>query len=134
MTPNDWAKLIAFLAVFVLPVLAVTIILTSRLVLKPIVEAVLRLREGMDVRPAPPGVEVQRIAAVEDELHQLRGEVRQLHEAVDFHTSLRAGEPAPLGTAARLPAPGRPALRVEGRPPRDTPPVENAGDYAQEYE
>ncbi len=133
MDPGDWAKLIVFLAVFVLPVLAATIILTSRFALKPIVDAVLRLREGMDVRPALPPAEVQRIAAVEDEMHELRGEVRELRDAVDFHTRLRAGEPG-QPPAARLPVPSRPALRVEGRTPRDTPPVENAGDYAQEYE
>lgn len=135
MDPNDWAKFILILAIVVIPVLAVTVIITSRLALRPIIDAVLRLREGMDnTRSAQTAADTQRLALVEDELHQLRGEMRELRETVEFHARLQAGQSGQAVGSQAVRSAGRPTLHVEAPAPAQLPPVEDAGDFAQEYE
>ena len=90
----------------VLPALA----LTARFALKPIVDAILRLKEG-GVLPGSPAVAgSQDVALLTAEVRHLRDEVAQLHQSVaqlqdaeTFHRSL-----------TETPAPPRIAPRADG--------------------
>ncbi len=81
-------------------VLIPSIALSARFALKPIVEAIIRLRDAfpMAVAAAPAQVE-HRLAAVEEDLRQLREGFDRLSAAVEFEAQLRAG----AGAAPRLP-------------------------------
>lgn len=130
---NDLVRLLLVVALVIIPALAVVVIATSRFALKPIVEAVLRLREGMESRAASTSGDGPRLALIEDELRELRGDVREIREAMSFLGQLRGESPAP--PSPRLAAgEARPRPRLVSQQPVDPDAVENAGDYAQEYE
>ncbi len=88
-------QIIAAIGIVLIP----SIGLTARFALKPIVEAIVQLREafpqGMGTAPQ---VE-QRLAAVEEEVRQLREGFDRLATAVEFEVQLHAG----AGPASRLP-------------------------------
>jgi TolA-binding protein len=99
MDPHEIVETIIVLSVVVVPALAVT----ARFALKPIVEAILRLKEG-GLISGPGDHAAQQLVA---EMRQLRGEISQmqrqineLKEGAEFHQALQ--EPAP---GAALPAP-----------------------------
>ncbi len=97
MPYDDIIRLVLVLVVVVLPCLAATVALTARFALKPIVEAIARLRE----LSAPPANQLEsRVAGVEQELRQLRDGFERLATAVEFDSQLRAGQP---GNTPRLP-------------------------------
>ncbi len=78
MDSGDIIELSLVFSLVVLPALGIT----ARLALKPIVDAILRLKEGMDSRPA---AEVQHLV---EEVRQLRATVERLEVADSFHRSL----------------------------------------------
>lgn len=84
--------LLALLALVVFPALALTV----RLSLKPIVEAIVRLREAFVGSDLP--ASQARIARLEGEVRELKAEVERLAEVEEFYARLR--EP---GTAPSLP-------------------------------
>lgn len=89
---------LAFL-VFAVPALAVT----ARLALKPIVEAVVRLREAF-TPPAAAAQTEQRLLRLEQEVRGLRAELRRLDEGQRFEGLLAT----PPETAAAAPATRQP--------------------------
>lgn len=103
MEVDSIVKLMVVFSLIMLPMLG----LTARFALKPIVDAILRLREGGmlpgDGSSALVG-EVRQMRAelhhLHDEVAQVRGEVVRLGEAESFNLALRGGSPA-----AQLPAP-----------------------------
>lgn len=103
MEVDSIIKLMIVFSVIMLPMLG----LTARFALKPIVDAILRLREsGMLPGDGTSSLaaEVRQMRAELHHLHedvgQVRGEVARLGEAERFDLALRGGQ-----AAARLPAP-----------------------------
>ncbi len=98
MNAHDIFGLLIVLGVVVIPSLG----LTARFALKPIVEAIRRLKEPIGSSAATPQLET-RLDAVEAELRELR-ELRPLVErvvaAVEFDAQLRASA---TGDVPRLP-------------------------------
>ncbi len=85
MEIDDIIGFVFLFLIVVVPVLGVT----ARLALKPIVDALIRLRENF--APNPGGVLVERrVLELEEELRQVRAEVRRLAEAEAFHRELLA--------------------------------------------
>ncbi|HET7233649.1 MAG TPA: hypothetical protein VFJ16_26810 [Longimicrobium sp.] len=102
MPVDDIIKLVLVFSVVVLPMLA----FTARFALKPIVDAIVRLKEGGMLpgdSPASVGAEVRQMRAELHDLHQelaqTRHEVARLNEAESFNLALREASPS-----ARLPA------------------------------
>jgi len=97
MDPKD-AVLLAITSVVVcVPVLGIT----ARLALKPIVDAIVRLRET-----APPArlsdAVAGRVVELEDEVRHLRTSVARLEETVDFQQKLLAAPHAGASLSAAL--------------------------------
>ncbi len=87
-------QIIAAVGIVLIP----SIGLTARFALRPIVDAIVRLKDAFPAQaPGFTPQQEQRIAAVEDELRQLREGFERLASAVEFDTQLRAG------SAQRLP-------------------------------
>jgi hypothetical protein len=103
MSPDDIVKLAMITSVVVLPALAITV----RFALKPIVDAILRLKEGGVLPSSPSLAGNQEVAMLASEVHQLRDEmaqlqqtVAQLQDAETFHRSLtERPAPAQIGPA-----------------------------------
>ncbi|HEX8905586.1 MAG TPA: hypothetical protein VF771_12120 [Longimicrobiaceae bacterium] len=101
MEPNDIVKFMVICSVVVLPALAIT----ARFALKPIVDAILRLKEGGVLATESAGAlrdvtaEIQQLRA---EVAEMRGEMARLHDVQSFHAALSA---APEERAERLPLP-----------------------------
>ncbi|HET7464929.1 MAG TPA: hypothetical protein VFJ82_27040 [Longimicrobium sp.] len=97
MDPKDAALLVMMFIVFCVPVLA----LTARFTLKPILEALMKLREqsqaGLDE-----GMQ-RRMLYLEDEVRQLRGTVAGLEATVEFQQKLLSSAPTSSG-ALEIPA------------------------------
>ena len=102
MTPDEIVRLTMILSVVVLPALAITV----RFALKPIVDAVLRLKEGGLIPSSAASVAAgQDVALLTAEVRGLREEVSQLQQSVaqlqdveNFHRSLTE-RPAPAQIA-----------------------------------
>jgi len=89
MEPKEAVLLLIMFIVFAVPALAVT----ARLVLKPMVDAIVRLREsGGGERIS--GSVANRVLELEDEVRQLRTTVGRLEETVDFQQKLLAAPAA----------------------------------------
>jgi len=91
MSPKDIGVLAIIFCVVCVPVLGIT----ARLALKPIVDAIVRLRESSGMAQLSESV-AGRVVALEDEVRHLRSTVGRLEETVEFQQKLLA---AP-GTAA----------------------------------
>ena len=94
MDPKDAVLLGIMAIVFCVPVLAVT----ARLSLKPIVDAIVRLRESGGGRLTD--TVANRVLELEDEVRHLRASVTALEQTVDFQQKLLAPPPPPAGLAA----------------------------------
>ncbi|HEV7588110.1 MAG TPA: hypothetical protein VGO40_08245 [Longimicrobium sp.] len=89
MDPKD-AVLMAIMSVVIcVPVLGIT----ARLALKPIVDAIVRLRETAPTARLSDAV-AGRVMELEDEVRQLRASVSRLEETVDFQQKLLASPDA----------------------------------------
>jgi hypothetical protein len=89
MEPKEAVLLLIMFIVFAVPALAIT----ARLVLKPMVDAIVRLREsggGAQIS----GSVANRVLELEDEVRQLRTTVGRLEETVDFQQKLLAAPAA----------------------------------------
>jgi hypothetical protein len=90
-------KLMVVTAVVVVPALGVTI----RFALKPIVEAIVRLKEGGVVSSDSTAMlaEVRQLRAelqhTHDEVAQMRQELSRIQEAESFNLALRGGQESP---------------------------------------
>ncbi|HEX8245616.1 MAG TPA: hypothetical protein VF541_19040 [Longimicrobium sp.] len=100
MEANDIVKFMVICSVVVVPALGIT----ARFALKPIVDAILRLKEG-GVLPSDNfalrevTTELQHLRA---EVAEMKGEMARLQDVQGFHAALREGSsPAP----AALPRP-----------------------------
>jgi len=103
MDVDSILKLMVVFSVIMLPMLG----LTARFALKPIVDAILRLRESGMLQGDGSSSVIAEVRQMRGELHhlhdevaQVRGEVARLGEAESFNLALRGGPPA-----AQLPAP-----------------------------
>jgi hypothetical protein len=86
---NDLAALIATFFVIGIPVMG----FTARMVLKPVVDALVRLREaGMMGATQQQGLEHRQIVELQEEVQSLRRIVERLAEAESFNRQLGAGE------------------------------------------
>jgi len=65
--------------------------LTARFALKPVVEAVARMRESQG-SPREVAILEQRVALLEQQLSNVETDVNRLEESRDFERQLRAGE------------------------------------------
>jgi hypothetical protein len=104
MEVDSIIKLLIVTSVVVIPMLGIT----ARFALKPIVDAIVRLREGGMLpgdAAAALGAEVRQVRAdlhqLHDEMSQVRQEMGRLREAESFHLALRDA----TSPAASLPAP-----------------------------
>jgi hypothetical protein len=82
----DASDIVMLLLVFfgvVVPVLGIT----ARLAIKPMVNAIVRLRESF-AQGAGSGLVERRVLQLEDELRQVRAEVQRLAEAEAFQREL----------------------------------------------
>jgi len=86
MDTDEFIAIVAVLALVVVPALG----LTARFALKPIVEAIIVLRDGLIGRRLPDDVE-HRLAAIEAELAELGGAVRRLSDVQRYDRELTAG-------------------------------------------
>jgi len=89
MEPKEAVLLLIMFIVFAVPVLA----LTARMVLKPIVDAIVRLRESAGGGQLS-GAVAGRVMELEDEVRQLRASVGRLEETVEFQQKLLAAPAA----------------------------------------
>ncbi|MBV9110704.1 MAG: hypothetical protein JO306_14935 [Gemmatimonadetes bacterium] len=99
---NDLIKLLVICSVIVLPMLA----LTARFALKPIVDALLRLKVG-GVLPGE-GSAAEEMRLLRGELRQMHDELAQMRTTVDRLQEAESFDRALAGTrheAAALPAP-----------------------------
>ena len=103
-SPLEW--ILIFLA-FVVPVLG----LTARLVLKPIVDAILRLQQGFSQVTDAPQIQ-DRMRRMEQDIIALHAEVDRLAEVSSFHESVldsrsadRVRQVAPKSEVLRTPSP-----------------------------
>ena len=97
MDVDDIVKLCVIMSVVVLPALAIT----ARFALKPIVDAIVRLKEGGLLPGSQALAGSQDVAMLASEVRQLRDEMAQLQQSVaqlqdaeTFHRSLTE-RPAP---------------------------------------
>ena len=95
MHPKDIAFLAIIFCVVCVPVLGIT----ARLALKPIVDAIVRLRESSGAAQLS-GAVAGRVVELEDEVGRLRASVARLEETVDFQQKLLAAPEAGALTAA----------------------------------
>jgi TolA-binding protein len=82
----DAGAIVSLLLVFflvVVPILGIT----ARLAIKPMVNAIIRLRESF-AQGAGSGLVERRVLQLEDELRQVRAEVQRLAEAEEFQREL----------------------------------------------
>ena len=86
MDTDEFIAIVAVFALIVVPALG----LTARFALKPIVEALIVLRDGLIGRRLPDDVE-RRLAAIEAELTELGGAVRRLSDVQRYDRELAAG-------------------------------------------
>ncbi len=86
MQVDEIAGILALLALVVVPALA----LTARFTLKPIVEAIIGLREGLMGRRPDEDVH-QRLAVIETELAELGSAVRRLADIHEYDRKLASG-------------------------------------------
>lgn len=86
MDTDEFIAIVAVFALVVVPALG----LTARFALKPIVEALIVLRDGLIGRRLPDDVE-RRLAAIEAELAGLGGAVRRLVDVQRNDRELAAG-------------------------------------------
>ena len=78
--------LLAIFSVLLVPILGVTVILTTRFALKPLAETIAAaLREAGDNSYGPSH---QRLEELTEEVSALRGEVRRLREVHEFDRTL----------------------------------------------
>lgn len=89
MNPKDIAFLATVFCVVCVPVLGIT----ARLALKPIVDAIVRLRESAGGGQLS-GAVAGRVMELEDEVRQLRASVGRLEETVEFQQKLLAAPAA----------------------------------------
>ncbi len=96
MIGHDLVGLVAVTAIFLIPSLAVF----TRFALRPIVDSVARLR-GLPEAPAVPAPpDDARVAALEEEVRQLRDSLERVTALVEFDAQLRRpAEPARLPEA-----------------------------------
>jgi hypothetical protein len=102
MEPNEIVKFMVICSVVVVPALGIT----ARFALKPIVDAILRLKEG-GVLPSESTFALREVTAelqhLRAEVAEMKGEMARLQEVQSFNAALREGSsPAP----AALPRPG----------------------------
>ena len=97
MDTNRIIQLLLVVVVVVIPTLAATLALVARFAARPIVDAIVRLRE---LSGPPPAQLENRIAAVEQELRQLRDGFERLATVVEYDAQLRAPDG---GRVPRLP-------------------------------
>ena len=83
MDPKEIAFLAIVLCVVCIPVLGIT----ARLALKPIVDAIVRLRESSGSTQLS-GAVAGRVMELEEEVRHLRTSVARLEETVDFQQKL----------------------------------------------
>jgi hypothetical protein len=84
MAVDEFMGIVALFAVLVLPALA----LTSRFALKPIVEAIIMLREGLAGGKKPDEDVQHRLGMIEAELSELGSAVRRLADAHEYDRQL----------------------------------------------
>ncbi len=89
MGPDDVMKLVVIFALVVVPALGITV----RFALKPIVDAILRLKEGGVLRSYDPGATTE-VRQLREEVAELQRTIRELKEVESFHRTL-AAPPAP---------------------------------------
>lgn len=89
MNPKDIAFLAIIFCVVCVPVLGIT----ARIALKPIVDAIVRLRESAGAGQLS-GAVAGRVMELEEEVRQLRGTVGRLEETVEFQQKLLAAPAA----------------------------------------
>ncbi len=94
MSFEELLKAVTVLALVIIPALALTLGLTARFAARPIVDAIVKLRELSAPNPAPQ-LEA-RLGAVENEMQELRGLVERVVAAVEFDAQIRAGNGAEL--------------------------------------
>lgn len=82
-TIQDYVMLLLMLLVFGVPAVAIA----ARLAIRPIVDAIVRLREISGPNPA---LNDARVAALEAEVNRLSEEVQRLSEADTFNRQLNA--------------------------------------------
>jgi hypothetical protein len=78
------------IAVFIIPALGIT----ARFAVKPVVDAIVRLKESFGEAPVG-GLVERRVLELEEELRQVQEELRRLSEAEAFQRSLISGAPQP---------------------------------------
>lgn len=92
---DDLVKLLVICSVIVLPALAIT----TRFALKPIVDAILRLREGgllQSERAAALNSDVAtELRHLRAEIAEVRADVARLQEAESFHAALQGAPEQP---------------------------------------
>ncbi len=89
MPYDDLIRLVLVFVLVVLPALTATAGIAARFAARPIVDAIIKLRELSGSNPAPQ-VEA-RLGAVESEMRELRGLVERVVAAVEFDAQIRAG-------------------------------------------
>ncbi len=81
---EEWMIVLVTFFVIGVPVLGIT----ARLAIKPLVESILRVREAFLAESREGGVGAADVARLEQEVSELREEVRRLTEAAEFDRKL----------------------------------------------
>ena len=97
MQPVDLTEIVAIvmgMSVVLIPIAGVTLALTARFALKPLVESFSRLSDGQRVEDALQITE-RRVALLESQLESMEDELRRVTDGADFDRQLKAGVPTP---------------------------------------
>ncbi len=102
MSPLEYEQLtkaVLVLVLVIIPALTVTGAVAARFAVRPIVDAIARLRELSAPAAALPPAAEARLGAVELEMREMRDAIERIAAAVEFDARLRAGS----DVAPRLP-------------------------------
>jgi hypothetical protein len=108
-------------AVVVAVVIIPSLGLTARFALKPVVDAIIRLKEAFNAAPAPGGIVERKVLQVEEELLEVRRELQRLRDAESFQRAPSVGSAEATGdpsvpSGAANPGAGAPTMGAAGSP------------------
>ncbi|HUP90304.1 MAG TPA: hypothetical protein VM100_13180 [Longimicrobiales bacterium] len=87
MTPQDLVIIGGAFTVVFIPALA----LTARLIMRPLVDSIIRLRDTTPLQPPNPTNDPNEVRLLRQEVYELRQKMEHLEQVVEFERELSPG-------------------------------------------